>query len=252
MKIAFPLPEQIPELAALWQTAFGDTEEFIDGFFFTGFSPARCRCITIDNTITAALYWFDIRHRGQRMAYIYAVATHPDHRGKGLCRQLMEDTHAHLTLRGYRGAVLVPQNDGLRRMYAGMGYRDFGGISEFVCSAGTEPVQLHRIDREEYASLRRRYLPEGGVIQEDENICFLETMAFFYTGPHFLLAAATEGQKLHSPELLGDVSAAPGILTALGCAEGTFRCPGDSMKFAMFRPLTIDAATPAYFGLAFD
>ena len=252
MKIDFPVPSQIPELRNLWQTAFGDTEEFIDGFFFTGFSYARCRCVTIGGTLAAALYWFDVECRGQRMAYIYGVATHPDHRGKGLCRKLMADTHAHLTLRGYRGAVLVPQGESLRGMYAAMGYRDFGGISEFVCTAGPEIAQLHRIDRDEYAALRRRYLPEGGVIQEGDSICFLETMAFFYAGPHFVLAAATEGQKLHSPEILGDLSAAPGILTALGCAGGTFRHPGEGEKFAMFLPLTDHARIPDYFGLAFD
>ncbi len=48
MKIDFPVPKQYKQLTALWQEAFGDTEEFIDGFFCTAFSPARCRCITIN------------------------------------------------------------------------------------------------------------------------------------------------------------------------------------------------------------
>lgn len=252
MKIDFPTPDQIPELVRLWQTAFGDPEEFTDGFFDTAFSASRCRCATVEGKVAAALYWFDVRCRDQRMAYIYAVATDPAHRGKGLCRELMEDTHNHLQLRGYRAVLLVPQSEGLRHMYTKMGYVPCTEIHEFVCTCGPEPVQLHRIDRDTYTDLRKAYLPQGSAIQEDENIAFLETMAFFYRGPHVLLAAHTEGQRLHSPEILGDISAAPGILTAMGCSQGTFRTPGTGIPFAMYLPLHPNAAKPTYFGLAFD
>ena len=36
MKIDFPVPSQYPQLMVLWQEAFGDSEEFVDGFFCTG------------------------------------------------------------------------------------------------------------------------------------------------------------------------------------------------------------------------
>ena len=32
MKIDFPVPAQYDQLMALWQEAFGDSEEFVDGF----------------------------------------------------------------------------------------------------------------------------------------------------------------------------------------------------------------------------
>ena len=252
MKIDFPTPDQIPELAQLWQTAFGDTEEFTDGFFDTAFSAARCRCGVVDGRVVAALYWFDVRCQDQRMAYIYAVATDPACRGQGLCRALMADTHNHLALRGYRAVLLVPQSDSLRQMYTKMGYVPCTEIREFCCAAGPEAVQLHRIDRDAYTALRREYLPQGSAVQEEENIAFLETMAFFYRGPHVLLAARTEGQKLYSQEILGDLTAAPGILAAMGCSQGTFRTPGTGTPFAMYLPLHPNAAKPTYFGLAFD
>lgn len=252
MKIDFPLPKQHGQLTKLWQEAFGDTEEFIDGFFCTGFSPSRCRCVTVNRKVVAALYWFDVTYDGQRFAYIYAVATAKSHQKKGICRMLMEDTHAHLALRGYDGVLLVPQTDALRQMYAGMGYRNCTTIREFTCDASLWAVELHRIDRDEYAALREKLLPEGSAQQKDENIAYLEMMAFFYRGDAFLLAARSEGNHLHCPELLGDTSAAPGILTALNCTSGTFRTPGEGVPFAMFLPLEEDARAPEYFGLAFD
>lgn len=252
MKIDFPVPKQYPQLKRLWQEAFGDSEEFIDGFFYTGFSPARCRCITINRRVVAALYWLDLRYENQRFAYIYAVAVEKNRRGKGLSRVLMDDTHAHLTLRGYDGAMLVPQDAGLRQMYAKLGYRDGTCVSEFTARAGETPEVLRRIDRDTYARLRRQMLPAGGVIQEEENIAYLETIAFFYQGEGLLLAANAVNGKLRCPELLGDPQRAPGILKALNCAGGSFRIPGDEIPFAMFLPLVPEAKKPQYLGLAFD
>ena len=251
MKIDFPVPKQYKQLQALWQEAFGDTEEFIDGFFCTAFSPARCRCMTEGNQIVAALYWLDTAFEGQRFAYIYAVATAKAHQGKGLGQALLEDTHAHLKLRGYDGILLYPQTDDLRSFYRRFGYEDCTTISRFTCEAAPEAVPLRRIDRDTYADLRRRFLPENGVLQEEENIAYLEMMAFFYAGDDFLLAANTEGQTLEAPELLGNTSAAPGILTALNCQKGTFSTPGTEIPFAMFLPLVRNVKKPGYLGFAF-
>lgn len=252
MKIDYPIPSQGKALVALWQDAFGDSLEFIEGFFCTGFSPSRCRCLTVDGQVAAALYWFDAAYNGQRFAYLYAVATARAYRGRGLCRKLMEDTHAHLKLRGYDGVLLVPQTPELRRMYGKMGYRSCTAIREFTCDAAAEPVALQRIGRDEYAEARTAFLPQGGAVQGEESIAYLEMMAFFYRGEDFLLAARREGSRLYCPELLGDASAAPGILTALGCACGSFRTPGAETDFAMFLPLEDDAVAPGYFGLSFD
>lgn len=252
MKIDFPVPKQGMELAGLWQEAFGDSLEFIEGFFCTGFSPSRCRCLTVDNKIAAALYWFDMTCNGQRFAYLYAVATAKAHRGQGLCRTLMADTHAHLKLRGYDGVLLVPQTEELRKMYTKMGYSPCTTIREFTCEASETPVALQRIDRDAYSEARRTFLPEGGAVQDEESIAYLEMMAFFYRGDDFLLAARKEGNRLTCPELLGNTSAAPGILAALNCTSGSFRTPGEGTPFAMFLPLEKAAQAPSYFGLAFD
>ena len=252
MKIDCPTPASVPALRQLWKAAFGDTEGFLDCFFDTAFSPHRCRCVTVDGEIAAALYWFDVTCREQPMAYIYAVATAPAWREQGYCRALMEDTHRHLAALGYAGALLVPDGNALSRMYAGLGYKPCTTVSELVCAASEDPAPMHRIDREEYARLRRRLLPPGGVIQEGENLAFLERQATFYAGLGFLLAAFPEDDTLVGLELLGNAAEAPGILMALGLAYGRFRIPGGDEPFAMFLPLSPEAEAPGYFGLAFD
>ena len=101
-------------LKDLWKLAFGDSDEVIEAFFRTAFAPERCRYLEIGGQTATALYWFDTQWTGQKFAYLYAVATHPDFRGQGLCRRLMEETHAILTEQGYDGALLMPAEAGLR------------------------------------------------------------------------------------------------------------------------------------------
>ena len=239
------------QLKTLWHLAFGDGEEAIDAFFRTAYAPERCRYLTENGRVTAALYWLDCAYRGQKQAYIYAVATHPDHRGRGLCRKLMEQTHSDLKALGYHAALLRPADSGLRRMYRKLGYKTATCVSEFSCAAG-EALALREIGLEEYARLRREFLPEDGVLQEGVSLSYLAAYARFWAGEAFLLAGMVEDGAVVGVELLGDRSAAPGILGALGCTHGSFRCPGAEMPFGMFLPLSAAAEEPGYLGLVFD
>lgn len=245
MDIKHPTLEQIPQLRQLWKEAFGDTDAFLDCFFSTAFSPDRCLCATVDCQVAAVAYWF----RCGKYAYIYAVATAKKHRGKGICHALMEQIHHILAQEGYCGCILVPGDEGLRQFYGRMGYEDFGGIMEFECESGI-PLPLRKIDVAEFVALRQKYLPDGGVMQDGENMAFLSHWASFYQGEDFLLAATQEDDILRGLELLGNQNAAPGIVAALGAKCGTFRTAGIT-PFAMWLPLCSKKA-PTYFGFAFD
>lgn len=239
-------------LKSLWTLAFGDPVPVIESFFSTAYSPDRCRYLEEAGVVTAALYWLDGEYAGEKYAYIYGVATHPDHRGKGLCRKLMEKTHEDLKRQGYAGALLMPAEPGLRRMYASFGYRECSRISEFTCCAAGKAVPARSITVAEYAAARRVLLPAGGLIQEKENLTYLSTYAQFYAGEGFVMAAIHEKDRIFVPELLGNKDLAPGILKAMGYPQGTFRVPGEDKPFAMYLPLREDAPMPAYLGLAFD
>ncbi|MBR2937046.1 MAG: GNAT family N-acetyltransferase [Oscillospiraceae bacterium] len=242
----------IADLRALWQQAFGDSEETLDAFFATGFSPDRCHYLTENGVIVSTLYWFDCQLNGQKLAYLYAVATDERYRGRGLARRLMTQTHAILKEKGYAGSILVPGSKELFDMYEKLGYRTVSSVKEFSSQQGSAPVALRQINAGQYAVLRRQYLPKGGVRQEGATLDFLQTCCQFYAGGDFLLAAAKEGDCLLARELLGNEKAAPGILRELGISKGQFRTPGNGRDFAMYLPLTDDCPVPAYFGLALD
>ena len=250
MKIDYPQGHHLQPLQRLWKEAFGDDDAFLENFFCRVFSPDRCRCVTVDDDVIAAVYWLDCRVYDKPLAYIYALATAKAHRGKKVGTALMEDTYALLKDLGYAGVLLVPE-DHLVKMYEGLGYHLCTAIREFPCEAAEESLVLQQISAEEYAALRRNYLPDGSVIQEGENLQFLQTMVNFYAGEDVLFCASVTDGKCFCPELLGNADAAPAILRTLHAASGTFRTPGTEKPFAMFRPIA-QMPDPNYFGFAFD
>ena len=252
MIIKRPGAEDIPALRSLWQNTFGDTDWFLDQFFSKAFHPDRCLCAWEDSCLQGAVYWFDCSCAEEKLAYIYALAVEESQRGRGIGSCLMAHVHTLLARQGYSGVLLVPQEEDLRRLYERLGYLDGPHHRTLSAVAALDPVPLYPVEVEEYALLRKNYLPLNAVVQEGENLSFLQTQARFYRGANFLLAARQEGQTLYGLELLGDAGAAGGILRTLACEKGLFRTPGNDTRFAMFLPLKEEVRRPAYFAFAFD
>lgn len=237
-----PLPTDLSSLRSLWQEAFGDSDKFLDSFFNTAYDAKRCRVATIDGNVVAALYWFNGEIYNKPIAYIYAVATATNYRRLGICSKLMENTHIHMKTLGYSGVILSPADDNLTKFYEKLGYNVCSHIHEFSCDANLSkaypPVDIRNIAKQEYGILRRQFLPPNGVIQENENLDFLETQCSFYAGSDFLLAAYKDVDTLHGIELLGNTNFALSITSALQCEKGIFRCPKGDKVFAMFYSLS--------------
>lgn len=251
MRIDYPAAAEMPGLRLLWKEAFGDTDAFLDGFFARGFGPERCLGAVDGDAVAAALYWFACSCADRKVAYIYALATKESHRGRGLARTLLETAERILKEQGFSGILLVPGEPALFAMYRKLGFGDTLYADSFAAEAGAAPTPVRQVSREEYARLRRELLPEGGVVQEGENLSFLTAFAGLYAGDGWLLAGALDEDALVGMEFLGDRAAVPGILTVLGAKRGTFRGPGQQMPFAQYRSLDGTPA-PGYFGLAFD
>lgn len=261
--ITSPADHHLKGLQQLWAEAFEDTPYFIQLFFDTAFSPNRCLITLLEDEVVGTLYWFDCEYQGLKLAYLYGVSTAKKHRGMGICHKLIDHCHQQLSASGYTGVLLVPGSTDLYSFYGRLGYETCSYIREFDCMAEKGDAYLHLITKEEYAILRRKFLPEHAVIQEGENLNFLETYVQFYVGcnvsnlsqqiPDFILAAYREDTTLHGVELLGNSAVTPHIVHELGCGKGIFRTPGNDFPFAMYHSLGNEPIDfPVYFGLAFD
>lgn len=236
-----PRPDEEPRLQALFTEAFHDAD-FTKLFFETGFSPTRC-FVAAEGDILAALHWFDCTALGKHSAYIFGVATFERFRGKGLGSRLMEAALDHLKRTGYESVLLVPASPGLFDYYARFGFQTVSTIRVTTVRAAV-PLPIRKVTAEEYASLRRQYLPAGGVLQEGPILEVLAGYADLYATDHALCALS--GNTLW--ELLGDENDAPGILAALGLSSATVRTPGPGRPFAM----GLGMGQNVYFGLALD
>lgn len=238
-----------PALTKLWQEAFGDEIGYIDAFFETAYAPERSRVAVIDGEIAGMHFWFDCQLDGQKLAYLYAVATDKRFRGRGVATKLMEDGERLLKEHGYAGAILSPGSESLFRFYAGRGYETVGFRSEDRIQAGT-PIPIREVGEQEYAALRRGMLPENGVRQEGENLRFLHRFSRFYAGEGF--CGVVYGREAFLPEYLGDRKKIPGLLGALGLAEASVRMPGEEIPNAMAKWLSASDIKKVYLGFVFD
>lgn len=251
MKIEAPAAAHIPALRQLWQEAFADEEIFLDAFFSKAFSCGRCLCVMEGGVPVSAAYWFDTTCYGRDMAYIYAVATRKSHRGQGLCRMLLTEIHRVLMAQGYAGALLVPGDEGLARMYERIGYRFSAFVREAEYAAGDTGAALEKLSAAEYLRRRAELLPPGGAALQEKHAPFLDTQAKFYAGEGFLTTMEQGDDGLRGIELLGNSSAAPGILRTLGAERGVFCMPGTEQAFAMYYPIDETVSPPVYFNFPF-
>ena len=133
----------IPALKALWKLVFVDTDELIDAFFELLFPDCRTAVVEEDGGIVAAAYAVAL----ENARYVYAVATHPDYRGKGYGEAVTCAAAAG------ESADLYPAAEGLRGWYA----RRMSAESVSMAPRRAA-VPLREIDAETYHRAREALL----------------------------------------------------------------------------------------------
>ncbi len=101
------MPGDEPGLRRLWAAVFGPEKAFIDLFFRSVYAPGTAAVAEEDGRIVSAAYVVPF----ENARYIYAVGTHPDHRGHGFGKAVT------LLAAGDGPAYLCPADPGLREWY---------------------------------------------------------------------------------------------------------------------------------------
>lgn len=155
------------EGAKLWHLVFGD-DEALAGSFYRLFAhvPAFGACAEIDGTMAAAAYcpmgtdYIAPDGTASRGAYLYAVATHPDHRKQGLAKQLCQLLRDTAFAEGAELVFTKPSEESLYPWYQEKigAVPLLGGQSVTFerTHGGTLPVK--RLTAEEYANNRNALL----------------------------------------------------------------------------------------------
>ena len=106
----------------LWKEAFGDSDEFIETFMKNIYSRENMLYIEKERSIISMLHIIPFTFNCHKAGYIYAVATTPKERGKGLASMLLERAIDVSQKKGFAALFTIPANEELRTFYSKFGF----------------------------------------------------------------------------------------------------------------------------------
>lgn len=121
----------------LWKDVFGDSDEFIDRFMTHYFCYENMLCIEQGGKLQSMLHIVPFELNGEKAAYIYAVATAAEARGKGYATELMKRAINKAQNEGYKAIVTLPADEELYKFYARFGFKGKHAV-EFITDEGID------------------------------------------------------------------------------------------------------------------
>ena len=277
------VPADVPEQRLLWKLAFGDSDTYIDNFYDTYYQPERVLVLEEEGRVRSMTAWFDttlvLPGTGEfRAAYLYAVATHPDCRGKGLAGRLLAGADAYFRSLAIPVVTTVPAEPSLHSFFGRNGFQECFTLDQHTTSSAALPANppgfsLSPLSPKDYNALRERILTKISHIAYSEEAltyqarCSVLSGGGLYAadtghGTVIFCAEGMEDGRLMLKELLGPEIARDVLLqylpVLLPTFSGIFRCPGPSIPFGMVKwlrcpPLSAsDGRSTTYLGFAFD
>lgn len=171
IEVRHPEPHNIHAMKKIWQTCFGDTDDYVDMFFNTYFKPelalvafADLKPVGIMFMLPATLCIDKKEYIGE---YIYAAAVNPDYRKMGIMRT-MERAVQNLSIsQGLSFLALIPQTSSLYKMYEKFGYRTafYTGIKSYMPfkSNMVTGIKMSSCSKEEFIELRNQFMKTKSV-----------------------------------------------------------------------------------------
>ena len=137
------------EMRKMWNEIFGDEFTEIDHFLITH-SDAIPLFHKEGGRVVSMLYIVPLQMWGKRIAYIYAVATEPDFRGRGIASELLNKALQMVELSSdFDCAALIPSSIESLRLYERLGFENSQRPMEFPANdylgTGSTPHDLAMI-----------------------------------------------------------------------------------------------------------
>ena len=184
----------VSKIKLLWEEVFGDAEEYINRFI-THFGIEHCHVCETNHNIVAMAFALPTvlispsnLEGGSREArrgslyknlpvkYLYACATHPEHREQGIMQNLLSAIYDEVCREKIAGIFLHPANQSLANYYRKLGFEDMFYRDHFwyykhkLLEEVSVPANtLHLISPETYHKKRIKKLQNNCFISWNEN-----------------------------------------------------------------------------------
>ena len=268
----------VPVLKELWKLAFGDEDAYIDHFFTQYYRPERMLVLEEDETVRAMTAWFDMPlvfadGTEWSSAYLYAVATHPECRGRGMAGKLLAFADQWLAEQGFTCVSTVPARPDLHVFFGQNGFEECFALEqrEYIPRVKIAPAPLAAIDSEAYGTLRERvlagtdhisYTPPA--LDYQAGTCTLSGGGLYRIGESGCACVEIAGEEVFVKELLCPGEERECALIAIAdrhpakryWVRTPYEGQGEKWEFAMLKwlvsPPEWNKKTAPYLGLAFD
>lgn len=124
--IEFGTNKTKPLVRQMWQTVFGDSDEYADIYFSQKYKNENTLIYFEGEEAAASLqmweYKFSFYDKQISIYYLAGLATYEQHRRKGYMSALMNKAHEVMSERNIALAVLIPAEEWLFRFYEQYGY----------------------------------------------------------------------------------------------------------------------------------
>ena len=157
--------EDVPQLKQLFKTCFNDSDDFLN-LFFKEYFPATTGMVAICEKQIAAMLFLcpatmTVNTTCETLYYVYACATLPDFRRKGLMENLLDAAFEYAREQKAWGLLLVPANEPLFDYYEKLGFIPFSSLKEIVVAPAIsiQPIfSLCELTPEEVTRIRTQKL----------------------------------------------------------------------------------------------
>ena len=111
------------ECARLWKKVFGDSDEFISSFMENIYDEENMLCIIQEEKLVSMLHIIYFEFKGTKVAYLYAVATDVNSRGRGYAKRLINLAISKAKKNGCKAIFTLPADEGLHTFYSQFGFK---------------------------------------------------------------------------------------------------------------------------------
>ena len=182
--------KDIPALKRIWAACFGGEKEYADFYYRTRFRPKETLVWREKGVPVSMMTLMPLTIAGQAGAYVYAVATLPGYRGRGLVRKLSAFAENVLRQQGRTFMALVPAEPPLFAFYEKLGYRTsfYQWEKELSCpEGGRELTSFARCHFGKFAKLREEYFSgfPGGAAHPKRELRYIYRELCRYNGGVF-------------------------------------------------------------------
>lgn len=107
----------------LWKEAFGDSDEFIDSFMLRFYKQEHLLYAQENGQLVSMLHILPFTRGGEKIGYIYAVATAEKQRNKGYASFLLNKAIETAKREKFAALVTIPASKALRSYYERFGFK---------------------------------------------------------------------------------------------------------------------------------